>query len=100
MELNPINQNLVTFDEWGVVDDAISPSTTPVTWNYWSASGTWLEILNQQSLEVSLLSLDAKELFNTYSGLSSGIVSDSSVLSVSNDSVVIINDVAWDQYLF
>jgi hypothetical protein len=99
MELNPINQNLDTFDEWGVVDNAISPSTTPVTWNYWSASGTWLEILNQQSLEVSLLSLDATEIFNTYSGLSSGIVSDSSVLSVSNDSVIIINDVAWDQYL-
>jgi hypothetical protein len=99
MELDPINQNLVIFDEWGVVDDAIFPSTTPVTWNDWATSGTWLEILNQQSLEVSLLSLDAKELFNTYSGLSSGIVSDSSVLSVSNDSVIIINDVAWDQYL-
>jgi len=91
MELNPIKQDLVIYDEWNLVDN--------FNWSNWSGSTTWTEILNEDSLEVTILSLDAKEIFNTYAGLSSGIANDSSVLGVTQDSVVIINDISWDQYL-
>jgi hypothetical protein len=91
MELNPIKQDLVVYDEWNVVDDE--------DWDYWSASATWTQALDQQSLEVTVLSLDGQEIFNTYSGLSSGIANDNSVISVTGDSFIIINDLTWDEYL-
>jgi hypothetical protein len=91
MELNPIKQDLVISDEWSLVDDQ--------PWNYWSASATWRTVLAEKSLEVTILSLDAKEIFNTYAGISSGIVNDNSIINVTQDSVVIINDISWDQYL-
>ena len=91
MELNPIRQDLVISDEWSLVDDQ--------PWNYWSASATWRTVLAEESLEVTILSLDAKEIFNTYAGISSGIVNDNSIINVTQDSVVIINDISWDQYL-
>jgi hypothetical protein len=91
MELNPIKQDLVIFDEWNLVDD--------YTWGTKAASATWTTVLAEEPLEVTILSLDAKEIFNTYAGLSSGVVNDSSIINVTQDSVVIINDISWDQYL-
>jgi len=91
MELNPIKQELVVYDKWNLIDNQ--------NWSYWSGSATWTTALNQESLEVTILSLDGKEIFNTYAGLSSGIVNDDSILNVTHDSVVIINDISWDEYL-
>ena len=91
MELNPIKQNLIIYDEWNVVDDE--------DWEYWSASATWTQALDEQSLEVTVLSLDGEDIFNTYAGLSSGIVSDNSKIDVTFDSVAILNDIRWDIYL-
>ena len=91
MELNPIKQNLTVYDEWNVVDDEI--------WNYWSSSATWRQALDEQSLEVTVLSLDGTALFNTYAGLSSGIANDNSIVDVTSDSVVILNGIDWDTYL-
>ena len=91
MELNPIKQNLTIYDEWNVIDDEI--------WNYWSSSATWRQALDEQSLEVTVLSLDGKTLFNTYAGLSSGIANDNSIVDVTSDSVVILNGIDWDTYL-
>lgn len=91
IELNPIKQNLIVYDEWNVVDDE--------EWSYWSASTTWTQVLDAQSLEITVLSLDGEELFNTYAGLSSGIGSDNSMVNVTSDSVVILNDIDWDIYL-
>jgi hypothetical protein len=91
MELNPIKQDLIVYDEWNLVDDQL--------WSYWSGSATWTQILDEQSLEVTVLSLDGKDIFNTYAGLSSGIADDSSVIEVTQDSIVILNDIAWDEYL-
>ena len=99
MELNSINQELVTYDNWSLLDDIIPPSASATTWEYWSASSNWIEILNPNPLQVTILSLDAKELFNTYAGLASGVVSDSSKIDVIAESVVIINDVVWDEFL-
>lgn len=102
VELNSIKQNLSTYDDWSLISDNLDNETNAVineSWQYWSASSSWATILNEQSQEVSLLSLDAKEIFNTYSGLSSGVVSDDSTLEVSHDSVVVINDVTWDVFL-
>jgi hypothetical protein len=91
MELNPIKQELVVYDKWNLIDNQ--------NWSYWSGSATWTTALNQESLEVTILSLDGKEIFNTYAGLSSGVVNDNSVVTVSHDSVVVINDVTWDVFL-
>jgi hypothetical protein len=91
MELNPIKQDLVVYDEWNVVDDE--------NWALWSASATWTQILDEQSLEVTVLSLDGNDIFNTYAGLSSGVVNDESVINVSQDSIIIINDITWDEFL-
>jgi hypothetical protein len=90
-ELNPIRQDLIVSDRWNLTDDQ--------NWSYWSASTTWTQVLDEQSLEVTLLSLDGKEVFDTYVGLSSGIVNDDSRIDVTHDSVVIINDITWDEYL-
>lgn len=102
IELNSIKQNLSVYDDWSLISDNIdntNDSAIDESWGYWSASSSWATILNEQSQEVSLLSLDAKEIFNTYSGLASGIINDNSILEVSHDSVVVINDVTWDVFL-
>ena len=91
MELNPIKQELTVYDEWNLVDDQ--------NWNYWSSSATWVQVLDEQSLEVTVLSLDGKEIFDTYVGLSSGVANDDSILSITEDFAVIINDTTWDEYL-
>ena len=91
MELNPIKQDLVVYDEWNIVDDE--------NWARWSASATWTQILDEQSLEVTVLSLDGNDIFNTYVGLSSGIFNDESVIDVTHDSIVILNDITWDEFL-
>ena len=91
MELNPIKQDLIVYDEWNIVDDQL--------WNYWSASATWTQALDPQPLEVTVLSLNGEEIFNTYAGLASGIVNDNSVVNVTQDSIIIINDITWDEYL-
>jgi hypothetical protein len=101
VELNSIKQNLSTYDDWSEISDNLDKDNAFVneTWQYWSASSSWATILNEQSQEITLLSLNAKEIFNTYSGLSSGVVNDKSIVSVSQDSVVVINDVTWDVFL-
>ena len=98
MELSPIKQQLLDYDEWAKLDDVYSPSVIPAKWDYW-ATFTWSEILNVQQQNITLLSLDGKSIFDTYAGLSSGIGDDNSTINVTEDSVVIINDVAWDTYL-
>ena len=91
IELNPIKQELINYDEWNLVDDQ--------EWDYWSGSATWTQVLDEQSLEVTVLSLDGQEIFNTYVGLSSGIANDDSTLGVTQDTVVIINDITWNEFL-
>ena len=91
IELNPLKQNLIVYDEWDLVNDE--------EWSYWSASATWTQVLDEQSLEITVLSLDGEELFNTYAGLSSGVGSDNSIVNVTSDSVVILNVTDWDIYL-
>ena len=102
IELNAIKQNLSVYDDWSEISDNLDNNNNSVineNWQYWSASSSWATVLDEQSQEVSLLSLDAKEIFNTYSGLSSGVVNDNSIVNVSHDSVVVINDVTWDVFL-
>ena len=100
-ELNPIKQDLIIYDPWSYVSDNLDEEGNAVdeTWQYWSTSTSWAEILAEQSFEVTLLSLDGKEIFDTYVGLSSGIVNDNRVIDVTHDSIVIINDITWDEYL-
>jgi len=91
MELDSPKQLLIAYDKWNFVDDEL--------WDYWSASATWTHVLDERSLEIVVLSLDGEGIFNVYAGLSSGTVSDNSSISVSTDSIVILNDIAWTSYL-
>jgi hypothetical protein len=91
VELNPIKQQLIAYDSWNIVDDQ--------NWTYWSSSATWTQVLDETSLEVTVLSLDGSSLFDTYAGLSSAVANDDSAINVNFDSVVILNDITWDTYL-
>ena len=91
VKLDVLEQPLVVYDRWNDVDD--------YNWQYWSASSFWIKALNENPLGVTILSLDGQELFNTYSGLSSGIGNDDSTFDVTFDSVVILNDANWNTYL-
>jgi hypothetical protein len=84
-------QQLTDFDEWEDIDD--------FDWQYWSSSATWVEALNQESLNITILSLDGEKIFNTYMGLSNVVADDDSIFNVNSDSVVIINDARWFNYL-
>jgi hypothetical protein len=99
VELNPSKQQLVDYDNWSLLDDSIPPSASATVWEYWSASSTWTEVLDERSLNVTVLSLDGEGIFNTYAGLSSGIASDNSLITVNQDSILIVNDISWDTYL-
>jgi hypothetical protein len=112
VELNPIKQELIKYDNWDLLNDKKWENLGIYTVNeigeimldeldreMWSASTVWAQVLNAQPIEVTVLSLDGKSIFDTYAGLSSGIVSDDSVVDVSVDSVVILNDIDWDIYL-
>ena len=90
-ELNSIKQSLVEYDKWRDVDN--------FNWQYWSASSNWVTALNEEPIGVTVLSLNGEDLFNTYLGLSSGVVNDNSRIDVSFDSVLILNDAGWDNYL-
>ena len=90
-ELDSIRQELFVYDEWRDVDD--------FNWQYWSASSSWVRALNERSVGVTILSLNGEDLFNTYLGISSGVVNDSSTLDVNFDSVLILNDADWNTYL-
>ena len=112
VELNPIKQDLIKYDNWDLLNDKKWENLGIYTVDelgeimldeldreMWSASTVWAQVLNAQPIEVTVLSLDGKSIFDTYAGLSSGIVSDDSVVDVSVDSVVILNDIDWDIYL-
>jgi hypothetical protein len=98
IELDPLKQQLIVYDEWAKVLRREGQDEDE-EWEYWSSSATWTEALNPQSLDITVLSLDGEELFNTYAGLSLGSVSDNSKVDVSFDSVLILNDADWDIYL-
>jgi hypothetical protein len=84
-------QQLTDSDEWQDIDD--------FNWQHWSSSASWIEALNQESLNVTILSLDGEKVFNTYLGLSNVIADDESIFNVNSDSVLIINDARWFNYL-
>ena len=84
-------QQLTDSDEWQDIDD--------FNWQYWSSSASWIEALNQESLNVTILSLDGEKIFDTYLGLSNVIADDQSMFDVNSDSVLIINDAKWFNYL-
>jgi hypothetical protein len=90
-KLDVLEQPLVVYDRWNDVD--------AFNWQYWSASSSWVRALNENPLGVTILSLDGQEIFNTYLGLSSGIGNDDSIVNVTFDSVVILNNADWDTYL-
>jgi len=90
VKLDPVKQQLVSYDSWNNIDD--------YSWGTW-ASASWAIALDENPVGVTILSLNGETVFNTYAGLSSGIGNDNSIIDVTFDSVVILNDADWDTYL-
>lgn len=88
-DINELRLNLTTSNDWGDIDDNI--------WNYY-ASASWLQVLNEQNIPVTLLSVNGEDIFDTYSGLSYAIGNDSAILDVNFDSIQVLNDVNWTNF--
>jgi len=87
-DINEVKINLTITDAW---EDIISG-----TWEI--TDQTWAEILNQNIIPVTILSVDGENIFNTYGGLSYIIGDDSDILNVDFDSVKILNDAEWNTF--
>jgi hypothetical protein len=88
------------FDEYEYIEEE---GGGPESWAYWSASvaaspNTWEVPLDEIETLVKILSVDGNSIFNTYTGLSTFIGDDDSILSVNFDSVQVLNDVTWDTF--
>lgn len=88
-DINELRFNLVLSNDWGDIDNE--------AWNYY-ASSSWLEVLNEQNIPVTLLSVNGADVFDTYSGLSYAIGNDSATLSVNFDSIQVLNDANWTSF--
>ena len=90
------------YDSWLQTFDEYSDQTGYESWEYWSASATptttWETPLDKKETFVQILSIDGNSVFNTYSGLSSFVGDDNSILSVNFDSVNVLNDTEWDTF--
>lgn len=88
-DINSIKTNLLNFDQWNDADD--------FTWGVW-ASASWTEVLDPVEIQLTLLSVNGTDIFNTYAGLSTAHGDDDSILNVNFDSVQVLNDADWNTF--
>jgi hypothetical protein len=95
------------YDSWSQAFDGVFEGLEledgNESWGFWSASvsaapNTWEVPLNQKETSIQILSIDGNSVFNTYSGLSSFVGDDNSILGVNFDSVNVLNDTEWDTF--
>jgi hypothetical protein len=90
------------YDSWLQTFDEYDDQTLYESWEYWSASATptttWETPLDKKETFIQILSIDGNSVFNTYSGLSSFVGDDNSILNVNFDSVNVLNDTEWDTF--
>lgn len=92
-DINEIRLSLTITDAWL---DALEFGDG--SWGALSSSVTWSGALNQELIPVTVLSIDGKNIFDTYLGLSYVIGDDNSTLSVDFDSVKVLNDADWTTF--
>jgi len=72
-------------------------------WQYWdslnSGSASWAEVLNFQRNPAVRITINGEGIFNSYTGLSSVVSDDNSILNVNFDSIRLFNDVTWDTFV-
>ena len=72
-------------------------------WQYWdslnSGSATWTEVLNFERSPAVRITINGEGIFNSYTGLSSVVSDDNSILNVNFDSIRLFNDVTWDTFV-
>ena len=72
-------------------------------WQYWdslnSGSATWTEVLNFERSPAVRITINGEGIFNSYTGLSSVVSDDNSMLNVNFDSIRLFNDVTWDTFV-
>jgi hypothetical protein len=72
-------------------------------WQYWeslnSGSASWVDVLNFQRNTAVKITINGEGIFNSYTGLSSVVSDDNSMLNVNFDSIRLFNDVTWDTFV-
>jgi hypothetical protein len=72
-------------------------------WQYWdslnSGSATWTEVLNFERSPAVRITINGEGIFNSYTGLSSVVSDDNSILNVNFDSIRLFSDVTWDTFV-
>jgi hypothetical protein len=102
-EISTTQARQFNYDSWNEAFDEFTTEDGIESWRYWSASvsaapNTWEVPLDEIETLVQILSVDGNSIFNTYTGLSTFIGDDDSILSVNFDSVQVLNDVTWDTF--
>jgi hypothetical protein len=76
-------------------------------WDYWQDDteqggvgfATWTNVLNFQRNTAVKITINGEGIFNSYTGLSSVVSDDNSMLNVNFDSIRLFNDVTWDTFV-
>jgi hypothetical protein len=72
-------------------------------WQYWnslnSGSASWADVFNFERTPSVKITINGEGIFNSYTGLSSVVSDDNSILNVNFDSIRLFNDVTWDTFV-
>lgn len=93
-DINEIKLSLTLTDDWSDVLDLYDGSWGLIS----SSASSWNDLLNQELIPVTVLSIDGENIYDTYLGLSYVVGDDNSILNVNFDSVNILNDADWTTF--
>lgn len=83
--------------------DSYGAAQPEFDWQYWnslnSGSATWTNVLNFQRNTATKITINGEGIFNSYTGLSSVVSDDNSMLNVNFDSIRLFSDVTWDTFV-
>ena len=99
-QFNTISTNITVSNEWINVladldeDGIIVPPLKEWSWLL-TGPESWLKTLDKVKVGEELSSLNVSIIFDSYSGVTSNVVVDETILSIDFDSYSVINDVSW-----
>jgi hypothetical protein len=83
--------------------DVYGAAQPEFAWQYWdslnSGSASWVDVLNFQRNTSVKITINGEGIFGSYTGLSSVVSDDNSMLNVNFDSIRLFNDVTWDTFV-
>jgi len=87
-------------NEWINILRSVDPygaAQPPFAWTDWDEKD-WSEVLDFKRISATRIAINGERIFGSYTGLSSGVANDNSVLGVKFDSIRLLNDVSWDTF--